>query len=117
MDTLLPELHSIESFNHVCQGARVSAFKGALHELIDLQAAEGQFIHHTPSVTIMFQGRRKVPRSGAAVYRGRAAVENLFPRSVEKIFDLFFNFEETALVVSRYIEGHALTLCIYTVTV
>ena len=26
-------------------------------------------------------------------------------------------YEETALVASRYIEGHALTLCIYTVTV
>jgi len=30
---------------------------------------------------------------------------------------LFFTYEQTALVASRYIEGHALTLCIYTVTV
>ena len=35
------------------RGARVSAFKGALHELVDLQAAEGQLVHHTPSVTII----------------------------------------------------------------
>ena len=38
------------------------------------------------------------------LYRGHAAAEN-------------FSYEETALVASRYIEGHALTLCIYTVTV
>jgi len=30
---------------------------------------------------------------------------------------LFFTYKETALVASRYIEGHALALCIYTVTV
>jgi len=30
---------------------------------------------------------------------------------------LFFTYEETTLVASRYIEGHALILCIYTVTV
>ena len=40
-------------------------------------------------------------------------------RVARKNFDLsiFFTYEETALVASRYIEGHALTLCIYTVTV
>ena len=59
------------------------------------------------------QGRRKVPRSGAAIYRGCAAAENFsFARSAEN----FLTYEET-LVASRYIEGHALTLCIYTVTV
>ena len=30
---------------------------------------------------------------------------------------LFFTYKETALVASRYIDGYALTLCIYTVTV
>ena len=39
-------------------------------------------------------------------------------RSMEKFLTyLFFTYEETALVASHYIEGHALTLCIYTVTV
>ena len=39
-------------------------------------------------------------------------------RSAENFLTyLFFTYEETALVASRYIEGHALTLCIYTVTV
>jgi len=56
------------------------------------------------------QGRRKVSRSGAAIYRDSAAGENFFTY-------LFFTYEETALVVSRRLEGHALTLCIYTVTV
>ena len=68
----------------------------------------------------MKQGRRKVPRSGATIYRGRAAAENFSSaRSADKFFDLsiFFTYEETALVASRYIEGHALTLRIYTVTV
>jgi len=48
-------------------------------------------------------------------YRGRAAAENFSSaRSAEKILTyLFFTYEETALVASRYIEGHALTLCIY----
>jgi len=41
------------------------------------------------------------------------------PREARKDFEtyLFFTYEETALVASRYVEGHALTLCIYTVTV
>ena len=39
-------------------------------------------------------------------------------RNAEKFLTyLFFTYEETALVASRYIEEHALTLCIYTVTV
>ena len=50
------------------------------------------------------QGHRKVPRSGAAIYRDFWTY-------------LFFIYEETALVASRYIEGNALTLRIYTVTV
>ena len=32
---------------------------------------------HAP-VLLHLQGRRKVPRSGAAIYRGRAAGENFF---------------------------------------
>jgi len=38
-------------------------------------------------------------------------------RSAEIFFYLsvFFTYEETAVVASRYIEGHALTLCNYTV--
>ena len=35
------------------RGTRSSAFKGELHESIDLQASEGQLIHHTWSVTII----------------------------------------------------------------
>jgi len=68
---------------------------------------------------IYMQGRRKVPRSGAAIYRGRAAGDNFSSaRSAEKILTyLYFTYEETALVASRYVEGHALTLCIYTATV
>ena len=65
------------------------------------------------------QGRRKVPRSGAAIYRAREAADNFSSaRSVENFLTyLFFTYEETALIASRYVEGHALTLCIYTVTV
>jgi len=63
------------------------------------------------------QGRLKVPRSGEAIYSGRAAADNF--SLARKIFlnYLFSTYEETALVASRYVEGHALTLCIYTVTV
>ena len=67
------------------------------------------------------QGRRKVPRSGVAIilYRGRAAADNFsYARSAKIFFTYpFFTYEETALVASRYFEGHALTLCIYAVTV
>ena len=66
-----------------------------------------------------YQGRRKVPRSGAAIYRGRAAADNFSSvRSAKNFLTYqFFTYEETALVASRYFEGHALTLCIYAVTV
>jgi len=90
------------------------------------------------------QGRRKVPRSGAAIvsepdpsqlssspsegsgsetraaiYRGRAAADKFSSARSAKNFLTyqFFTYEETALVASRYFEGHALTLCIYAVTV
>ena len=39
------------------------------------------------------------------------------PRILSSATYLFFTYEEIALVAARYIEGHALTLCIYTVTV
>ena len=40
------------------------------------------------------------------------------PRVARKFLTyLFFTYEETALIASRYIEGHALTLCVYAVTV
>jgi len=39
------------------------------------------------------------------------------PRVARKIFWPIRTYEETALVASRYIEGHALTLGNYTVTV
>ena len=67
----------------------------------------------------MHMQSRKVPRSGAAVYRGRAEAENFLLRVARKKFltYLYFTYEETVLVASRYIEGHALTLCVSTVTV
>jgi len=65
------------------------------------------------------QGRRKVSRSGAAIYRGPAGADNFSSVcSAENFLTyLFFTYEERALVAFRYVEGHALTLCIYTVTV
>jgi len=52
-------------------------------------------------------------------YRGRAAANNFsYACSAENFLTyLFFTYEETALIASHYIEGHALTLCIYTATV
>ena len=54
-----------------------------------------------------------------AIYRGCAVAEDFSSaRSAEKVLTyLFFTYEETALVASHYIEGHALTLCIYMYTV
>jgi len=65
------------------------------------------------------QGRRKVPKSGAAIYRGSVAADNFSStHSAEHFLTyLFFTYKETALVASHYVEGHVLTLCIYTVTV
>ena len=48
------------------------------------------------------QGRRKVPRSGAAIYRGRAVAENFFPCVAQKILTyLFFTYEETAIATLK----------------
>ena len=60
--------------------------------------------------------RRRQFREGGGPGVERQYIEAA--RSAENFLTyLFFTYEETALVASRYIEGHALTLCIYTVTV
>ena len=54
------------------------------------------------------QGRRKLPRGGAAIVRsigGRAAADSVF-------LIIQLSCLEIAFVASRYIDGHALTSCI-----
>ena len=56
---------------------------------------------------------------GVGRFPGVERPKKFLPRVARRNFltYLFFTYEETALVASRYVEGHALTLCIYTVTV
>ena len=63
----------------------------------------------------LVQGRRKLPKGGAAIRhdaRGRTVADSISARSVEKKNPIIqFSCQEIALVVSRYIESHALTSC------
>jgi len=60
-----------------------------------------------------------VGRSPGVEWPYIVAADKFSPARSAKIFLTyqFFTYEETALVASRYFEGHALTLCIYAVTV
>ena len=64
----------------------------------------------------MYTRASEGPQEWSGHNRGRVVAENYFSsaRSAENFLTyLFFTYKETALVASHYIEGHALTLCIY----
>ena len=60
----------------------------------------------------MSQGRRKMFGDRGAGIEAAQRVIVFLRKARKKILALFFNCEETALIASTCVEGHALTSCI-----